>query len=66
MLEVVGYLSNIGLNLKALGVKANSMGCCVISSVGGFGMQSAYAPLCRKLCNKIYDCFAMILIFLKI
>ena len=48
ILELTGYLSNLGLDFKPLNVKANNFGSVMISSIGGFKLTNAFAPLCRK------------------
>ena len=48
MLELVGFLANLKLNIPALGVKYNLMGSFLVSSVGAFKVDCGYAPLCRK------------------
>lgn len=46
ILEVAGFLQNIGLNVKSLNVIANQFGTFIITSVGSLGIKNAYAPLC--------------------
>ncbi len=48
MLEVAGFLSNIGIKNKELGVNKNMFGSFLVSSVGTFKVDNAYAPLCRN------------------
>lgn len=45
-MEVVGFLSNIGVSIKALGIEKNAFGTLIVTSIGGaFKIEDAYAPL---------------------
>ena len=48
LIEVVGFLSNLGIDCKALGVERNAFGTGMISSVGSPDMkvEDGFAPLC--------------------
>jgi pyruvate/2-oxoglutarate dehydrogenase complex dihydrolipoamide acyltransferase (E2) component len=44
--ELVGFLGNIGINCKALGIERNAFGTLMVTSIGGeFKIEDAYAPL---------------------
>ncbi len=46
LMEIVGYLANLGITIKPLGVEKNAFGTIMVTSVGGsFGIEDAYAPL---------------------
>mmetsp|Transcript_23244 Transcript_23244/g.24181 ORF Transcript_23244/g.24181 Transcript_23244/m.24181 type:complete len:311 (-) Transcript_23244:68-1000(-) len=47
LLEIVGFLSNLGLNIKSLGVESHTFGSMMITSVGSpsFNVEDGYAPL---------------------
>ena len=46
LMEVVGFLSNLGITFKPLGIEANAFGTVMVTSVGGsFSIEDAYAPL---------------------
>jgi len=60
--QIVSYLSSIGVKFDALGLKKFEFGSCVITSIGGLGIEYSYAPippltfapLLLTLCSK-YD-----------
>ena len=43
--QVVSYLSSIGLKFDALGLKRFEFGSCVITSIGGLGIEDSFAPI---------------------
>jgi hypothetical protein len=58
--QIVSYLSSIGVKFDALGLKKFEFGSCVITSIGGLGIEYSYdpippltfAPLLLTLCSK--------------
>ena len=47
LLEIMGFLSNLGITVKQFGIQANKFGSVLVSSLGGFKLSNALAPLCR-------------------
>lgn len=47
IVELIGFLSNLGISCKALNVESNHFGTFMITSVGGtsFKINDGYAPL---------------------
>ena len=43
--QIVSYLSSIGVKFNALGLKKFEFGSCVITSIGGLGIEHSYAPI---------------------
>ena len=43
--QIVSYLSSIGVKFDALGLKKFEFGSCVITSIGGLGIEHSYAPI---------------------
>ena len=43
--QIVSYLSSIGVKFDALGLKKFEFGSCVITSIGGLGIEYSYAPI---------------------
>ena len=60
--QIASYLSSIGVKITAIGLKRFEFGSCVITSIGGLGIEDSYAPippltfapLLLTLCSK-YD-----------
>ncbi len=43
--QIVGYLSSIGVKVKAIGLRKFEFGSFVITSIGGLGIEHSYAPI---------------------
>jgi len=43
--QIAGYLSSVGLKLKAIGLKRFEFGSCVVTSIGGLGIEHSFAPI---------------------
>ena len=43
--QIVSYLSSIGLKMKSIGLKNFEFGSCVITSIGGLGIENSFAPI---------------------
>ena len=43
--QVVSYLSSIGLKFESFGIKKFEFGSCVITSIGGLGIENSFAPI---------------------
>ena len=43
--QVVSYLSSVGFEFTALGLKKFEFGSCVITSIGSLGIENSYAPI---------------------
>ena len=50
ILEIGGFMSNLGFSIKSLGLTKNAVGTILITSVGGkLKIEDAYAPLISKI-----------------
>ena len=48
-MDTMGYIQNcLGYENKKLGMIGNQFGTLMISSLGGYKLSDAIAPLCRK------------------
>jgi len=62
MTQIFSYISSIGIKVKSLGLKQFEFGSCVITSIGGLGIENSFvpippvsfAPVILTLCSK-YD-----------
>ena len=44
-IQIISFLSSIGLSLEILGLKKFEFGSCVITSIGSLGIDDSYAPI---------------------
>lgn len=45
VLQLVSYLSSIGIALTQVGLKKFEFGSCVVTSVGSVGIENSFAPI---------------------
>lgn len=43
--DTVGFLANLGVSCKPVGIEHNAFGTFLFTSVGNFGIEDGYAPL---------------------
>ena len=43
--QILSYLSSIGLSLTFIGLKSYEFGSCVITNIGGIGIEDSFAPI---------------------
>ena len=65
--QCLAYLSSIGFALKFIGLKSFEFGSCVITSIGGIGIEDSFAPIpaltfapmlltiCKKTTKLVFD-----------
>ena len=45
VIQIISFLSSIGLSIEILGLKKFEFGSCVITSIGSLGIDDSYAPI---------------------
>lgn len=66
IMQILSYLSSIGIALNFIGLKSHEFGSCVITSVGSIGIEDSFAPIpaltfapmlvtiCKRVCKYVY------------